>query len=122
MLSWSSIDLHFLTQAQSDLFRHFIGNNEEFKRVIEETDQKKSKSKKGGDHRRRRTEQEEDEELLQDEKEGGEDGGTIFTESPSCRLSLFLGVYIESRSTNIVALQTLRVERCETTRLLVSIG
>lgn len=67
----------------TDLFRHFIGKNEEFKRVIEETDQKKSKGKKGGDHRRRRTEQEEDEELLQDEKEGGEEGATIFTESPS---------------------------------------
>ena len=36
------MDFHLLTWAQSDLFRHFIGNNEEFKRVIEETDQKKS--------------------------------------------------------------------------------
>lgn len=52
--------------------------------MIEEADKNKNKGKKGGDHRRRRTEQEEDEELLEDERGDGEDGGTIFTESPSC--------------------------------------
>ncbi|KAF8456437.1 SNF2 family N-terminal domain-containing protein [Kalaharituber pfeilii] len=67
----------------TDLFRHFIGNNEEFQRMIAEADKKKAKGKGGGDHRRRRTEQEEDEELLNDEKGDGTSGGTIFTESPS---------------------------------------
>ncbi|KAI5811750.1 chromatin remodelling complex ATPase chain ISW1 [Peziza echinospora] len=67
----------------TDLFRHFIGNNAEFQKVIAEADRKKSKGKNNGDNRRRRTEQEEDEELLQDERVEGDEAGTIFTESPS---------------------------------------
>lgn len=75
-----------LIVRNADLFRHFIGNNDEFQMILEEADKKKSKGKKGGDHRRRRTEQEEDEELLQDERADGQEGSTIFTESPSCTL------------------------------------
>lgn len=82
-----------LTVSNADLFRHFIGNNDEFQKILEEADKKKSKGKKAGDHRRRRTEQEEDEELLQDERADGQEGSTIFTESPSCMLSRNLGYY-----------------------------
>lgn len=68
----------------TDLFRHFMGNNPDYQRVIAE-EEEKLKAKKGkksaADNRRRRTEQEEDAELLQDEEGEGE-ARTIFTESP----------------------------------------
>ena len=68
----------------TDLFRHFMGNNPDYQRILaeEEEKQKAKKGKKAGsENRRRRTEQEEDAELLQDE-EGEGTANTIFTESP----------------------------------------
>ncbi|KAI5798075.1 SNF2 family N-terminal domain-containing protein [Pyronema domesticum] len=70
----------------TDLFRHFMGNNPDYQRILaeEEEKQKAKKGKKAGaaENRRRRTEQEEDAELLQDE-EGEGSNNTIFTESPT---------------------------------------
>lgn len=71
----------------TDLFRHFIGANEEFKAAMEEAErQNKQKKIKDGEHRRRKTEKEEDDELLQDEDSEG--GGTVFRESPACKSGL----------------------------------
>lgn len=69
----------------TDLFRHFMGNNPDYQRILAE-EEEKPKPKKGkkataAENRRRRTEQEEDAELLQDEEGDGE-SHTIFTESP----------------------------------------
>lgn len=70
----------------TDLFKHFIGQNEEFKQAMEEAE-RQNKTKKGakakGEARRRRTEQEEDAELLEDEEET--ESATVFRESPSCK-------------------------------------
>ncbi|TGZ79073.1 hypothetical protein EX30DRAFT_321878 [Ascodesmis nigricans] len=71
----------------TDLFRHFMGNNPTYQRIIaeEEEKMKKQKSKKGAgassNRRKARTEKEEDAELLQDEESGSQT--TIFTESPA---------------------------------------
>ncbi|KAI5805817.1 SNF2 family N-terminal domain-containing protein [Geopyxis carbonaria] len=69
----------------TDLFRHFMGNNPDYQRILMEEENKqkskKSKRKSETENRRRRTEQEEDAELLQDEEGDGE-ARTIFTESP----------------------------------------
>lgn len=72
--------------GQTELFQHFIDikkeRDEDFARMLQESQQASSKkAKNGGDNRRRKTEKEEDEELL---KEGGDDEEAfVFNESPA---------------------------------------
>ncbi|PWY99737.1 putative ISW2-ATPase component of a two subunit chromatin remodeling complex [Testicularia cyperi] len=76
--------------GQTELFQHFIDikkeRDQEFAKMLEESQQasNKKKSKKAGDNRRRKTEKEEDEELLKaDDGEGGDDEAFVFNESPA---------------------------------------
>lgn len=73
--------------GQTELFQHFIDikkeRDEEFAKMLEESQAASAKkAKKGGDNRRRKTEKEEDEELL---KEGNdeEEESFVFNESPA---------------------------------------
>ncbi|SJX62817.1 probable ISW2-ATPase component of a two subunit chromatin remodeling complex [Sporisorium reilianum f. sp. reilianum] len=74
--------------GQTELFQHFIDikkeRDEEFARMLDESQHasSKKKTKKGGDTRRRKTEKEEDEELLK-EGDDEEEDAFVFNESPA---------------------------------------
>ncbi|GAB5585572.1 chromatin remodeling complex Adenosinetriphosphatase [Umbelopsis nana] len=72
--------------GQTELFAHFfnlkVEQDEELRKVMEETNHASKPQDEDGSRRRRKTEKEEDEEILKDEGDEGSDLPTVFTESP----------------------------------------